>query len=207
MSLLENCTCKLGELIKDDEFRGRIIEGYEPHGDKPWVFVPQDPGTFGHLVVVSGKCYKDISDWQLMKDKKQLGKIMAVISTLASKMKLLNYNGKKCEKIYVLSQCEYRDFHLHFHLYPRFKGDNIGNVFLIEKELEEARWIINDKNEDEKKKKEDKIGNGRKRIEQVRNILNHNEELIQKDEWARSNEEREKFILKIKKKIEELILY
>ncbi|MEM3564634.1 MAG: hypothetical protein QXR19_15485 [Candidatus Jordarchaeaceae archaeon] len=203
--------CKCEYCSNKENFRDRIIRGYEPERgkDKPWVYVSREPANFGHLVVVSGIHYDDISDGRLkeLTGKKHLGEIMSVINELASIMKSLKENGNECEKVYVLSQCETPKLHLHFHLIPRFKGNNTGNVFLIEKEFEEARWIINDKNEDEEKKKEDKIRNGRERIEQVRNILNHNEELVQKNEWARSNEEREKFILKIKKKIEELIVY
>jgi len=196
--------CKCICCHPDAELQERMIKGYKYNENRknPWVFVPREPATFGHVVVVSGKHYEDISD--IAQDVKHLEEIMKVVTELASKMK--NYlklngeeNGKKCKRIYIVSECETSNFHLHIHLIPRFKGDKKGHMFLFERELEEARWML------EKDKKEDKIRDMYNRIGTAEGILNFHKQLICSNEWVRLNYERENFIINTREKIEEIL--
>lgn len=183
------------------EFRERMIKeyGYDENEKGPWVFVPQNPATLGHLVVVSGKHYDDISNKGLVKDVKHLKQIMKVVNKLALKMKQsLKYKGNKCEKVYVVTQCETSNLHLH--LIPRFKGERTGNMFLFEKELEEARWVLED---DEK---EDKLNDVYCRIGIMEGILNFHKNLILSKKWTRHNEYRKYFIREMKEKIENILM-
>jgi len=111
-----------------------MLKGYEYNRNsvKPWVFVPREPEAFGHLVVASGKHYADISDEKLTTDRKYSGQIISLINKLSVKMrKELEYEGRKCEKVYVSTLCETENMHLHFHLIPRFKGDKEGFMHLL----------------------------------------------------------------------------
>lgn len=194
------CKCRYSKLIEDEQFRKRMIKGYEPKDENPWVYVPREPATFGHLIVAAGKCYEDIGDKSLLQDTDHMKQIMNVISELASVTKEhLKRNGKKCERVYVVSECDTPNLHLHFHLIPRFQGDKKGHMFLFERELEEARWKL------ETDIDEDKIRNAYHRIGTAEGILNFHKNLIRSDQWLISDVKRKEFISKIKSKIEEIL--
>lgn len=180
------------------KFQDRIIKGYEPDGKKPWAYVPCEPATFGHVIVVSGKHYLDICHETFSKNEEDsveehMKDIMRIVRALALKMKKLEHNGKKCEKVYMVSECETPNLHLHFHLIPRFQGDNTGHMFLFEKELEELRWKL------ENDASEDKNRNGYQRIGMATGLLDFHRDLIRADKWVKSNKDRIDFIEKIRK--------
>lgn len=195
------CTCEYGKPRNQKEFRKRMIKGYEADGEKGWVHVPHKPATFGHLIVVSGKCYTDISDPRCIKDTKYLQEVMTLISRFASKMKkdLKDLNGRKCEKVYVVTECETEGHHLHFHLIPRFEGDIKGHTFLFEKELEEARWMLDNDDEDSKTRQ------GFRTIGSAGGILDYHRNLLVSNKWARNNGDRKRFIKKTKREIERIL--
>lgn len=169
-----------------------------------WVVIPREPATFGHLLVISWKGYdeneQDITDEGLFEDKNHMQEIMEVIRDLTRVMKesLTDLKERRCKRVYVVNECETENFPFHFHLIPRFEGDTTGNLFLFERELEEARWMV------QKDQKESKIRDGCCRIGTTEGILNHHKYLIWSNEWAKSNEEREEFIEEIKAKIEQI---
>jgi diadenosine tetraphosphate (Ap4A) HIT family hydrolase len=178
-----------------------MIKGYEYDAARldPWVFVPREPAAFGHIIVVSGKHYKDISDPGLLEDTGYLKKMMKIINELAIKMKGLTRKGKKCERVYVSTLCETENFHLHFHLIPRFEDDNMGFAFLFETELESARWLLKEGS------KGDKNADGYKRVKATEVLAARHRSLLEKDDWARSDLEREKAIEKTKKCIDNIL--
>jgi len=180
-----------------------IIKGYEPDAERenPWVFVPREPEAFGHLVVVAGKHYLDISDKELAKDTKHLIQMLKLISKLCVKMKKhLKFDERVCKKVYVSTLCETDNMHLHFHLIPRFDGDRTGFKYLFEKELEGTRWMLQDSNI------ENKIRKGYYTTLDAGTIIDFHKYLFSSNKWVRSNEDRESFINEIKKKIEEIII-
>lgn len=194
------CTCICCH--PDAELKESMVKGleYDENRKNSWVFVPREPANFGHLVVVSGKHYEDISDKGLMKDTKCLKELLTLINKLATRIKLyLAKNGKRCKKVYVSTLCETKNFHLHFHLIPRFEGEKSGFFFLFDKELEETRWLL--KNDTV----EGKIHDGYVYIGAANGLLRFHEGLIQSNKWARSNEEREDYIQNTKTEIEEIL--
>ena len=165
-----------------------------------WVIVPQEPATFGHLLVISWKgcADQDITDEGLFRDSKHMQETMTVIHNLALEMKdSLTSNGeadgKRCKKVYLISECEKKDFPFHFHLIPRFECQRTGHFYLFEKELEEARWLLNESQE------EVKINDGCQRIGEAQSLLLYHRWLILSNRWTRSNGEREKYIDRMKK--------
>jgi hypothetical protein len=94
-------------------------------------------------------------------------------------------NGKKCEKVYLVSECETKNFPFHFHLIPRFEGEKQGHVFLLEKELEESRWMGKDQNENQ-------------RIMDIESILSYYKQILDSGVWKRSKEEQIEYIGDIK---------
>lgn len=120
-------------------------------------------------------------------------KLMRTVNELAFMMKnCLTSNGeakgKKCEKVYLVSECETKLYPFHLHLIPRFACENTGNVFLFEKEFEEARWMTKDN------RKEEKIQDGFCRVAGGGAILNYYKWQLSSDRWIRSNQERKEFI-------------
>ena len=195
------CKCGYSKLIENEQFREGIINGYEPKDENPWVYVPREPATFGHLIVVSGKCYSDMGDKGLLQDTDHMKQIMNVISELALLTKQhLKCNAKKCERVYVVSECDTPNLHLHFHLIPRFLGDKKGHMFLFERELEEARWKLKTDID------EDKIRDAYDRIGTAESILSFHKNLIRSDRWLKSNPKRKEFIGKIKSEIEGILI-
>ncbi len=174
-----------------------------------WVIVPDKPANSGHLLVISWKGYGDITDEGLFEDENHMQEIMEVIRDVTRKMQdfLTDSEGNKCVRVYVVSECETKNFPFHFHLIPRFEGDETGHMFLFEKEFEEARWIVEkDRKEGmtEEDQKEDKIRKGNHKIKTAEGILNDHKKLLSSNKWARPNEEREKFIEEIKATIEKI---
>jgi len=188
------------------DLRARKIERY--CDDSYWVVVPRDPATFGHLLVISWRGYdkknQDISDKGLFEDPepkpKHMYEIMGLIHELASMMKKsLKYGERRCERVYVATLCETKDFPFHFHLIPRFEGDKTGFMFLFERELEEVRWML------ENDKKHDKIAEACNRIGKSEGILDFHKYLVHSNEWVRSNEERKGFICQIREEINRIL--
>jgi len=184
-----------------------------------WIVVPREPATFGHLLVVSWKGLRedqDITDKGLFEDEVHMKEIMKVIHKLAFTMKeQLQYQGKRCERVYVATLCETSKFPFHFHLIPRFEGDRQGFAYLFEKELEEARWMFDcDEScgehcktlfEGKCPEKYDKIVGSSGRIVDAECVLERNKDEICSNKWARSNEERRQFIQLIKVEIERIL--
>ena len=178
--------------------KGRVIK--KATDNSYWIVVPKEPCTFGHLLVISWKGYQeqDITDEGLFTDSNHMQKLMRAVKEHVFTMKsCLTYNGKlngkKCEKVYIISECETKNFPFHFHLIPRFECEKTGNLFLLEKEFIEARWISDDD------KKQDKIKNGFGRIAEGEVVLNYNKLLLLSGKWARSDEERDELIKNITK--------
>ena len=197
---MRECTCLCCNPAA--ELKERMVKGFEYHEDRKnsWVFVPREPANFGHLVVVSGRHYEDISDGELKDDTECLTELLSLINKLAARIKLhLTKNGKRCKKVYVSTLCETKNFHLHFHLIPRFEGDKTGFFFLFDKELEEQRWMLKDDIV------EDKIHDGYLTIGAANGLLRFHEFLIQSNKWARSQEERENYVQSIKTEIEKIL--
>jgi diadenosine tetraphosphate (Ap4A) HIT family hydrolase len=160
--------------------------------DSCWVVVPHEPAAFGHVVVISWKGYQeqDITDKGLFIDSKHMQKVIRIIHDLAFTMKSSvtsngETNGKKCEKVYLVSECETKNFPFHFHLIPRFEGEKQGHVFLLEKELEESRWMGKDQNENQ-------------RIMDIESILSYYKQILDSGVWKRSKEEQIEYIGDIK---------
>ena len=180
------------------DLNNRII--HKSDDDSCWVVVPDRPATFGHILVISWRGCKnqDITDKGLFIDKRHMTDYIRTIHDLSFEMKSCltsngETNGKKCEKVYLVSECETEKLPFHFHLIPRFEGEKNGNLFLFKKELEEARWIFKDEQEGEK------IQDGHLRISKAEAILTHHKSLLHANNWVRSKGEREKNVEKITK--------
>jgi diadenosine tetraphosphate (Ap4A) HIT family hydrolase len=113
-----------------------------------YAVVPREMGTFGQVLLVVKKMkgeiehISDMSDPKLLCDKDRLLSIITGIHEISSRLtnSLTDQRGRRVQKVYVLTQCEGKNCHLHFQLLPRYEGDSIGNEFLYACELEEARW-------------------------------------------------------------------
>lgn len=183
--------------LKED-FESRIVD--KSSDDSYWVVVPDKPATFGHLLVISWRGYQkqDITDKGLFRDDNHMRGIMRVIHDLAFEMKSCltsngEANGKKCEKVYLVSECETENFPFHFHLIPRFECEKAGHLYLFKQELEETRWVL-------KKGQEDRqIQKGRVRVSEAEDSLIYHKSLFLSNKWARSNPEREEFVGKVVK--------
>lgn len=155
-----------------------------------YLVVPEEIGQFGQVLLVvrntDDEHITDISDPRLAENRECLLSIIKGIHVVSAKIKkgLRNEEGKKVEKVYVLTQCE-GDSHLHFHLYPRFEGDSKGNEFLYECELEEARW-----QEREKRPVEGRIQRGRR-------ILARHEKWVKEGRWKRKDEYKNEMLVEL----------
>ncbi len=160
--------------------------------DSCWVVIPDKPATFGHLVVFSWEGYQeqDITDKGLFMCDQHMQKVIRIIHDLAFTMKSsLTSNGeltgKKCEKVYIVSACETKGLPFHVHLIPRFKAEKQGYVFLLEKELEESRWM-------------GKEQNGNKRITEIESIINYYKPILKSGSWKRSKKEQTRYLGEMK---------
>lgn len=204
---MSDCNCKWSEVKSDPKVHAQQmlrLPQFERIED-PWVLVNEKPGTFGHLVVVTGKCLDcaDLSSkkWQEDDNLQYLKRTLDLINRLCSCMvgQLKSPDNKTCKKVYVVSQCETQGFHLHFHLYPRFECEDTGNIFLFEKELEEARWVKEGESMD------NNVLDGCCRVAKTRKIYEFHKLLISTNRWARNNEKRKAYVKKTKEKIEKIL--
>jgi diadenosine tetraphosphate (Ap4A) HIT family hydrolase len=166
-----------------------------------YLAVPREPAMYGHVLVVSKKTgdghAEDIADPKLSPE--QLKSMVTAVQLLARWMKNeIRYEGKDIKKVYVLTQCETP--HFHFHLKPKYKGDESGDVFLCLKELDELSWITS-----ESQTKEDKCIEGLKRLQRIELGLCEHRDTMNKGLWARENTERMAFTDKIATDMEALI--
>jgi diadenosine tetraphosphate (Ap4A) HIT family hydrolase len=165
-----------------------------------WALVPDRPAAFGHVVMVSwrGRGDQDAADCGIFTDPMHMGEIMKIAHNLVWEMKNRltsngRPNGKKCQKVYILVQCETKSFPFHIHLIPRFERCNKANLYLLETELEEARWMMPNG---------DQIARVKDGIERVRNarlILKRYNKLIKSNKWAKEDDERSCFVNAIMK--------
>lgn len=179
------------------ELKNRVI--YKSDDKAYWVIVPDKPATFGHILLISWMSFQqqDIADKGLFSNKDHMRDIIRTIHDLVVEMKDCltstgEPNGKRCEKVYLISECETEDVPFHFHLIPRFEGEKKGHLFLFEKEMEEARWLVDEDHEDKKK-------DGHSRISKVEDILTSHKSLLQTNNWVKDNEKRENTVEKIRK--------
>jgi len=133
--------CKLCN--PDEHFRVGEIDRVLYRGDDFYVAIPRDPAMKDHLLVVSKEHVEDIT--QIEKQHwRMLSKMIIVSAVISKKLKELDGTIKK---VYLL--CEGETSHLHFHLKPRREGEETGDLFLFDKELEESRWALDSDNEKE----------------------------------------------------------
>jgi diadenosine tetraphosphate (Ap4A) HIT family hydrolase len=167
--------------------------------DSYWIVVPQEPAVFGHLLVISWEDLgeQDITDEGLFTDLMHMQSIIRMIHEVTLKMK--NHltsdgtaSGRKCEKVYLISECESPDLPFHFHLIPRFQNDRKGHFYLFEKELEEARWMVGKEGEGEK------LADGCCRIANTEALSLFHRYLILSKKWTRDDNERKNSIERIK---------
>ncbi len=123
--------------------------------------------------------------------------------SLTMKNNLRNDEDRRVERVYVVIQCEGKDPHLHFHLKPRYEGDNEGDVFLIEKEFEEARWPKECEPTTEGEKIQ--IEKAEEKIAKVRRIVCVNKKRLEKNKFVRSKDERDNLICRMKNEIDSFI--
>jgi diadenosine tetraphosphate (Ap4A) HIT family hydrolase len=179
----------INRIIAREDTIQKIRDG-EMNCIPPFVLIPREPASIGHVLVVSGKPYSDIGDPRFKLEHQK--EIMNLITALASTMKKSLKSGRKnCRKVYLVSECENPILHLHFHLIPNFDGDHQGHLFLFEKELEEARWVVN---KDEKKA--EVVQEGCKRIGQIAGILGYYDRLLAEKSWTKDDSSRNELIRK-----------
>ncbi len=186
--------------LPDESMKERMLKKkWDPY---VYAIVPDQPATFGHVVIVSMKStphFEDITDLDPENEEHEthLEKIIFFAQTLSKKIKEnLTYKGKKVKKVYLLSLCETP--HLHFHLIPRFEADNTGYLFLFEKELEENRWQI------EKENVGDTNLRGGKRIAEGEGVLSYYTKLLDSNKWAKDSEQKNTRIKEIKRELDRL---
>ena len=119
---------------------------YEDLGCGFYIVFPEEPAMPGHLLVVLrtppylDSHITDITDERLTGRPHLLGRLMRGVHGAARALKEhFNEQGDPVERVYIVSQCDGAS-HLHFHLKPRRKGEETGDLFLLQKEMEEARW-------------------------------------------------------------------
>jgi diadenosine tetraphosphate (Ap4A) HIT family hydrolase len=113
-----------------------------------YLVVPKEVGSFGQVLLVvrkrpeDNRHITDISDPEMLLNRKRLLSVMNGISYVANKLKygLKDQVERNVEKVYVVTQCEGTQTHLHFQLYPRYQGDLSHTEFLYACELEETKW-------------------------------------------------------------------
>jgi diadenosine tetraphosphate (Ap4A) HIT family hydrolase len=162
-----------------------------------YLVVPREIGTFGQVLLVTKRLasdeihVSDITDPKLVSNPERLKSILYGLHSVAKKIKegIIDEKGREVEKVYVLTQCEDENSHLHFSFYPRYQGDSTGNEFLYQCEWEEARM-----------QEPPKIP-PRMKLNQGMMILDHQQNLLSQDKWKFSDKEKKK---KIKINVESL---
>jgi len=179
------------ELKKD--LGNRVI--HKTKDNSIWAVVPNRPAAFGHLIIISWKSRRehDITDEGLFIDGNHMQDMMQIMHNLAFEMKThLTSNGeitgKKCKRVYAISECETKNFPFHFHLIPRFSHESQGHLFLFQKELEEARWMTEGEAEPMI------ASDGNNRIRKAKVVLKHHKALLRSKKWVKHNRERQEFI-------------
>lgn len=171
--------------------------------DKYWYLViPQEIGAFGQVLLVVRKLEEDqrhitdVTDTKLLDDPERLKSILEGVHKVSNKLKgkLKDQKGRKIEKIYVLTQCEEADSHLHFQLYPRYEGDSVGNEFLYKCELEEARWQQTPKMPPSE------------RVERGKQILKRHQDMLERKVWALSDQDKSQNLKKMERILNQLFL-
>ena len=161
--------------------------------------IPNRPAAFGHVMLVSwkGRDDQDITDCGLFADPTHIRDMIKTAHDLAWNMKnCLTSNGKRngdvCSRVYLIVQCETEAMPFHIHLIPRFKECNKGNPYLLDTELQEARWICNND-------KSTTVQDGKARIGKALSTLEYHERLMRSEKWARSEKERAGYMNRILK--------
>jgi diadenosine tetraphosphate (Ap4A) HIT family hydrolase len=170
--MVESCV-----FCNPSDFKERKLS-YEDEKGYWYLVVPKEVGVFAQILLVVRKRntdtrhITDISDPQFLQDDDRLLSVMKGISVVSGKLKagLEDPKGRRIEKVYVLTQCEGIETHLHFQLFPRYDGDHEQNEFLYECELEEARW-----QDPPKRPPSSRINEGTKILEKYNSLLSKNE--------------------------------
>jgi len=88
---------------------------------------------------------------------------------------------------------------LHFHLKPRREGEEIGDLFLSGKELEESRWLLDGENKGEARR--NTLEKGTERIAKEIALIEKHRELMNLGIWIKSKDQAKEFYVAM---IEEL---
>lgn len=162
-----------------------------------YAVVPNEIGVFGQVLLVVTKREEDknhitdITDPELLLNEERLLSVIKGIHEISSKLK---QGLTKVEKIYVLTQCEDKNSHLHFQFYPRYEGNATGNEFLFACELEEARW------------QDPPDIPPSKRIEKGKRILKNYEILIERSKFSLSTESKLSKLKEVAQKLNEILM-
>ena len=89
------------------------------------------PHALGHFVVQPSWSVKDVSDL----DDPVGRKFLSSLGRIAQHMKIILKDIAPVERIYIYSFNESDDWHLHFHLVPRYQRENLKGPFLLTQEL------------------------------------------------------------------------
>jgi diadenosine tetraphosphate (Ap4A) HIT family hydrolase len=175
--------------------------GFEDKNGYWYTVVPEEIGTFGQVLMVVRKMKKDerhitdVTDPMFQYNEERLISVIKGIHEISTRLKkcLTDQGGRRAEKIYVLTQCENENSHLHFQFLPRYERDPTGNEFLYACELEEARW------QDPPKKPLDE------RIRSGKHILARYERLLKRGDFIYTNEHKSKELEKIVQKLNHIL--
>ena len=181
--------CRICDFLNSKGEDARRIIARIPVNDNEYfcVAIPREPATRGHLLIISSKCIKDIThvkveDYELLKE-------MIVAATKVSAA-LKNWDSS-IEKVYLLIQGETQ--HLHIHLKPRRRGEEKGDLFLFDKELEESRWMLKSDNETEESCRRKTLDNGITEVFKGISIIEKHGTLMRSGTWLRSEKEVDEF--------------
>ncbi len=151
--------------------------------EKCYVAVPREPAMRGHLLIVSNKKengghIEDITEVRSDEEYETLCEMIRVAAAVSRELK--NWDPS-IRKVYVL--CEGETPHLHFHLKPRREGDEKGDLFLFEKELQESRWVVDPENRESSRMIA--IEKGIEKVEKGMFFAKKHEKLIEIGKWIK----------------------
>jgi len=187
--------CKLCN--PDEHFRVGEIDRVLYRDDDFYVAIPRDPAMKDHLLVISKEHVEDITQIK-KKHWRMLSKMIIVSAVISQKLKELDSTIKK---VYLL--CEGETPHLHFHLKPRREGEETGDLFLFDKELEESRWALDSDNEKEAQRIA--LEKGIEKVTKGTAIVEKHKTLIRMSKWTRSSSEAKKFYEETIKRLKNII--
>jgi len=171
--------------------------------EKCYVAVPREPAVRGHLIVVSKRKPKGghIEDITEVKSEEEYEALCEMIRVAAMVSRELKKWDESIRKVYVL--CEGETPHLHFHLKPRREGDERGDLFLFEKELQESRWVLDPRSGDNSRmatleKGLEKIGKGVA-------LAKKHEKLIDMGKWLKSYESALEFYKEMIRELKHIV--